>query len=59
MHMLIVLYVENYSPKYVTNGFLNGKPYLDESCEHIILGTKWYKFGILLELNNTKLDSID
>ena len=39
--------------------FLNGKPSLDELCEHIRVGTKWYIFGILLKLDITKLDSID
>ena len=38
--------------------FLNDKPTLSELCEHVILGTDWYVFGVLLELDSTKLDAI-
>ena len=27
-------------------------------CEHIRIGSKWYQFGILLELDSKKLDDI-
>ena len=40
------------------NQFLNGKPTLDELCEHVRIDTKWYKFGVLLKLDTTKLDGI-
>ena len=40
------------------NQFLNGKPTLDELCEHIRVGTKWYTFGVLLKLDTSKLDGI-
>ena len=41
------------------NQFLNGKPTLAELCEHVRINTKWYKFGVLLKLDTTKLDSIE
>ena len=41
------------------NQFLNGKPTLAELCEHVRINTKWYKFGVLLELDTTKLDGIE
>ena len=41
------------------NQFLNGKPTLDELCEHVRIDTKWYKFGVLLKLDTTKLDGIE
>ena len=41
------------------NQFLNGKPTLDELCEHVRIDTKWYKFGVLLKLDATKLDGIE
>ena len=34
------------------------KPTLDELCEHIHIGGKWYQFGILLKLDSKKLDHI-
>ena len=40
------------------NQFLNGKPTLDELCEHVRVATKWYTFGVLLKLDTTELDSI-
>ena len=41
------------------NQFLNGKPTLDELCEHVRIDTQWYKFGVLLKLDTTKLDGIE
>ena len=29
-----------------------------ELCEHVSIGTKWYQFGVLLQLDTTKLDNI-
>ena len=37
---------------------LEEKPTLDELCEHIHIGGKWYQFGILLKLDSKKLDDI-
>ena len=37
---------------------LSRKPSLQELCEHVNIGTKWYTFGVLLGLDTTKLDSI-
>ena len=34
------------------------KPTLDELCEHIRIGSKWYQLGIQLKLNAKKLDDI-
>ena len=38
--------------------FLNEKPTLDELCRHVRIDTEWYKFGVLLKLNTTKLEGI-
>ena len=38
---------------------LKEKPSLDELCEHVRVGTNWYKFGVLLKLDTTKLDAIE
>ena len=38
---------------------LREKPTLDELCEHVNIGTKWYTFGVLLKLDMTKLDAIE
>lgn len=38
---------------------LDVKPSLDELCEHIRLGTKWYEFGVLLKLDVKELEAID
>ena len=38
--------------------FLNEKPTLDELCRHLRVETKWYKFGVLLKLDTSKLESI-
>ena len=40
------------------NQFLNVKPSIHELCEHVRVNTKWYKFGVLLSLDTTKLDTI-
>ena len=42
------------------DAFLNGKPTLRELLKHVSasISTKWYQFGVLLEINNAKLDSI-
>ena len=37
---------------------LEEKPTLDELCEHIRIGSKWYQLGILLKLDSKKLDDI-
>ena len=34
------------------------KPTLDELCEHIRIGSKWYQLGIQLKLNAKKLEDI-
>ena len=34
------------------------KPTLDELCEHIRIGSKWYQLGALLKLDSKKLDDI-
>ena len=41
------------------DAFLNGKPTLSELFKHVNINTKWYQFGLLLNLNTAKLDSID
>ena len=37
---------------------LEKKPTLDELCEHIRIGSKWYQLGIQLKLNAKKLEDI-
>ena len=37
---------------------LEEKPTLDELCEHIRIGSKWYQLGIQLKLNAKKLEDI-
>ena len=37
---------------------LEEKPALDELCEHIRIGSKWYQLGIQLKLNVKKLEDI-
>ena len=37
---------------------LQKKPTLDELCEHIRIGSKWYQLEVLLKLNDVKLDDI-
>ena len=34
------------------------KPTLDELCEHIRIGSKWYQLGIQLKLDSKKLEDI-
>ena len=34
------------------------KPTLDELCEHIRIGSKWYQLGIQLKLDPKKLEDI-
>ena len=41
------------------NKFLNGKPTVAELCEHVRIDIKWYKFGVLLQLDTTKLNDIE
>ena len=38
---------------------LQEKPTLDELCEHIVIGTKWYQLGIQLKLDVIQLNVID
>lgn len=38
---------------------LREKPNLDELYEHTRVGTKWYKFGVLLKLDVRDLDAIE
>ena len=38
--------------------FLNGKPAVHELYEHVRVGTNWYKLGVLLKLDITKLNDI-
>ena len=38
---------------------LDEKPSLDELCEHIRLGTKWYELGVLLKLDVLELEAIE
>ena len=35
------------------------KPTLNELCEHVRIGSKWYKLGIILKLNIMSLERID
>ena len=37
---------------------LEEKPTLDELCEHVLIGGKWYQLGVLLKLNAKKLEDI-
>ena len=37
---------------------LSGRPTLDELCEHVDIGSSWYKFGVLLKLKTEDLDNI-
>ena len=37
---------------------LEEKPTLDELCEHIRIGSKWYQLGVQLKLNAKKLEDI-
>ena len=37
---------------------LDEKPTLDELCEHIRIGSKWYQLGIQLKLDPKKLEDI-
>ena len=37
---------------------LEEKPTLDELCEHIRIGSKWYLLGIMLKLDVKKLEDI-
>ena len=39
--------------------FLEEKPPLDELCENVQLGTKWYQFGVLLKLDTKQLEDIE
>ena len=41
------------------DAFLNGKPTLNELFKHVSISTKWYQFGVVLEINSAKLDGID
>lgn len=56
---MFILDVPDYSPKYTTSGYLNGKPTIEELCQHVTIDTKWYKFGELLKLDTTDLDNVD
>ena len=38
--------------------FLNEKPTVTELLEHVRVDTKWYTFGVLLNLDTLKLDDI-
>ena len=37
---------------------LEEKPTLDELCEYIHIGSKWYQLGVILKLDDVKLDDI-
>ena len=39
--------------------FLNKRSTVSELIEHIRVGTKWYKFSVLLKLDTNKLNAID
>ena len=57
---MFILDVQIHSPKGMNSDFLNGKPTVDELCQHVTISTKWYKFGRLLKLDtSTDLDNID
>ena len=43
----------------VNQSFLDKKPTLDELCEYIVIGVKWYQLGIQLKLNVKFLYVID
>lgn len=38
--------------------FLITRPSLTELTEHVVLGTKWHRVGVMLELNKKDLDGI-
>ena len=38
--------------------FLNERPTLQELCEHVRIGSKWYTFGVLLNLDIIELEAI-
>ena len=38
---------------------LNGKPSLDELCEHVCISDNWFQMGIMLKLNSRKLNDIE
>ena len=57
--IMFILGVQYYSPKYTTTGYFNGKPTVEELCQHVTIHTKWYKFGEILKLDTTDLDNID
>lgn len=56
-HLIVYVPVMALSSIYFTQ-FLTGKPTVCELCEHVNIGTKWYQFGVLLQLDTTKLDNI-
>ena len=41
------------------DAFLNEKPTLTELFKHVSISTKWYQFGVVLEINSAKLNCID
>ena len=41
------------------DAMLSGRPTLDELCEHVDIGYKWYKFGVLLKLKLRNLNDIE
>ena len=44
----------------MSSDFLNGKPTADELYKHVNIGSKWFKFGVLLHLDSSvHLDNID
>ena len=58
--IIFILGVQNHSLKGMNSDFLNGKLTVDELCQYVTIGTKWYKFGRLLKLDtSTDLDHID
>lgn len=38
---------------------LNGKPTIDEVCQHVTINTKLHEFIALLKLDTTDLDNVD
>ena len=41
------------------HNFLSQRPALDELIEHVDVGTKWYSFGAMLQLEDKRLDGIE
>ena len=45
--------------EFIFEQFLSEKPPLDELCEYVRVGTKWYMVGLQLKLDVESLDAIE